>query len=83
MTILGYRKTDKYEAEYGRGKSRYGDYEVEYDKILIEGIELYAETPVIEGDEEFGEAFIIITNAVDKQAQELGIDLDLYNPLYL
>ena len=82
MAILGYRKTDKYESEYGRGKSRYGDYEVEYNKILINGIELYAETPVIEGDDEFGEAFMIISYEIDKQAQKHDIDLDLYNPLY-
>ena len=66
--------------EYGREIREDGEFE--YDHIFINDIELYAETPVIEGDEEWGGAFLIVTDETDRQAKEKGIDLDLYNPIY-
>ena len=65
-------------AEYNGGQSRNGEYAVDYELVRIDDVELYAETEPTEGNE----SFEVLSAEIQRQAEELGIDLDDYNPIF-
>ena len=66
-------------AEYSGGQSRIGDYAVDYILVTIGETELYAEMKPMEKD---SDTFLALQDAIDMQAKEKGIDLELYCPLF-
>lgn len=66
-------------AIYGNGQSRYGDYGVTYMQVDIKGTILYAETTPLDDEDKERE---ILSAEIARQAEEKGIDLDLYNPIF-
>ena len=66
-------------AIYGNGQSRYGDYGVAYMFVNIKGIELYAETTPLDDEDKERE---ILSAEIARQAEEKGIYLDYYNPIF-
>ncbi len=65
-------------AEYNGGHSRNGDYAVDYELVRIGDVEMYAEAEPTEDWESFEE----LSAEIARQAEENGIELDLYNPLF-
>lgn len=66
-------------AVYENGQSRYGDYGVAYMLVNIKGVELYAETTPLDDEDRESE---ILSAEISRQAEEKGIDLDYYNPIF-
>ena len=66
-------------AEYSGGQSRYGDYAVDYELVRIGDIELYAEAEPTGDWESF---YDVLAPEIQRQAEEKGIDLDDYNPIF-
>lgn len=60
----------KYEVEFNGGESRYGDEAVDYMLADVEGVELYAEAPAGETEEENYEA---LKAEILDQAEKNGI----------
>lgn len=65
-------------AEYNSGQSRFGEKAVDFELVRIGDIELYAEAEPTEDWESFEE----LSAEIARQAEEKGIDLDLYNPVF-
>ena len=65
-------------AEYNSGQNRNGDYAVDYELVRIGNVEMYAEAEPTEDWESFEE----LSAEIARQAEENGIELDLYNPLF-
>lgn len=58
--------------EYKAGQSRYGTHAVDYMLAEVEGVELYAEMPPVEGDETG--TYEALKAEIIAQAQERGVD---------
>lgn len=69
----------KVSAEYSGGQSRNGEEAVDYILVYIDDVELYAEVPAT-GDN--NDSFEELSEEIARQAEEKGIDLDLYNPIF-
>ena len=65
-------------AEYNGGQSRNGENAVDYVLVQINDVELYAETEPTEGNE----SLEVLSAEIQRQAEEKGIDLDDYNPIF-
>lgn len=79
MKIWKGNKDKDVKAVYENGQSRYGDYGVAYMLVNIKGIELYAETTPLDDEDKERE---MLSAEIARQAEEKGIDLDYYNPIF-
>ena len=70
----------KVKAEFGGGRSRYGDYEVDFESVDIDGVELYAELKEPLATD--ADTFFELQELINRKAEEVGINIEEYFPLF-